>query len=145
VPGGRGRDGLALEIGDLRDVGAHRHPVRAVALVHLEDLLRRHAARIPHDPRLDGRGRALDIAGRDGEVAVLLRNHLERHVEAVLLEDPGILGEREGLESGPAGHADRDFGFLGGDRTVAAKTAAAAKASVFCMDISGMRIETMRI
>ena len=108
------RDGLALEVGDLRDVAANGHAVGAVALVHLEDLLRRHAARVPDDPGLDGRRRALDVARCDREVTVLLRDHLERDVEAVLLEDPGLLGERERLESRPAGHADRDLGFLGG-------------------------------
>src|SRR5205085_6520730 len=37
---------------------------------------------------------------------------LDGHVEAVLLEDAGFLGEREGREAGPARDADRDLGLL---------------------------------
>ena len=110
VPGARGADGLALEVGDLRDVVARGHAVGAVALVELEDLRGRHAVGVPHDPGLDGRRRALDIAGSDGEVPVLLRNFLDVDVEAVLLEDAGLLGEGERREAGPAGNADGDLG-----------------------------------
>ena len=113
-----GRDGLALQVGDLRDVVAHDHAVGAVALVELEDLRRRDAVGVPHDPGLDRRRRALHVARGDRQVAVLLRDLLDRDVEAVLLEDAGLLGERQRREAGPAGDADRDLGFLraGGGR-----------------------------
>ena len=88
------------------------HAVGAVALVELEDLRRRDAVGVPDDPGLDRRRRALDVARGDREVAVLLRDLLDRHVEAVLLEDARLLGERQRREAGPAGDADRDLGFL---------------------------------
>src|SRR5206468_200738 len=77
-----------------------------------EDLFRRHTSGIPDDPRLDSRRGALNVTRRDREVAILLRDHLERYVESVLLEDTGFLGERQRRESGPAGHADRNLGVL---------------------------------
>ncbi len=46
------------------------------------------------------------------EVAVLLRDLLDRHVEAVGLVDAGLLGERDRREAGPAGDADGDLGVL---------------------------------
>ena len=116
VPGARGGDGLALQVGDLRDVVAHDHAVGAVALVELEDLRGRDAVGVPDDPGLDRRRRALHVARGDRQVAVLLRDLLDRHVEAVLLEDAGLLGERQRREAGPARHADRDLGFLGRGR-----------------------------
>src|SRR5678815_1916932 len=48
----------------------------AEALVHLEDLLRRDAVRIPDDPRFHRRRGALHIARSDREVPILLRNLL---------------------------------------------------------------------
>src|SRR5207244_5500068 len=86
--------------------------VGTVALVHLEDLLRRYTTGVPDDPCLDSRRGALNVTRRDREVAILLRDHLERYVESILLEDAGFLGERQRGESGPAGHADRDRGVL---------------------------------
>src|SRR4029077_13769546 len=64
-------------------------------------------------PGLDGGRRALHVARGDGEVAVLLRDLLDRHVEALLLEQARFLGERERREAGPARDGDRDLGFLG--------------------------------
>ena len=46
-------------------------------------------------------------------MAVLLRNLLDGDIEAVLLEDPGLLGERQRRETGPPGNADGDLGVLG--------------------------------
>src|SRR5205085_10974305 len=48
----------------------------------------------------------------DREVAILLRNLLDRHVEAVLLEEARFLGQGERREAGPARDADRDLGVL---------------------------------
>ena len=95
------------------DVVAHRHAVGAVALVELEDLLGRDAVGVPGDPGLDRRRRALDVARRDGEMAVLLRDLLDRHVEAVLLEDAGLLRERQRRKAGPARNADADLDVVG--------------------------------
>ncbi|CAD5297252.1 hypothetical protein BOSE62_71032 [Bosea sp. 62] len=43
-------------------------------------------------------------------MAVLLRDLLDRDVEAVLGEDAGFLGEHQRREAGPAGNADGDLG-----------------------------------
>ena len=92
---GRGRgDCLALQILDRRDIVSGGHAVGAIALVELEDLLGRNAVGIPGDPGLDRRRRALDVTGCNGEMAVLLRDLFQRHVEAVLLEDACLLGEQ---------------------------------------------------
>jgi hypothetical protein len=45
-------------------------------------------------------------------VAVLLRDLLDRHVQAVLLEQARFLGQGERREACPARDADRDLGFL---------------------------------
>src|SRR6185295_9195410 len=77
------------------------------------DLRRRDAGGVPADPGLDRRRGALHVARGDREMAVLLRDLLDRHVEAVLLEQARFLGERERREAGPAGDADGDLGLLG--------------------------------
>ena len=105
-----GRDLLALDVLDRRDAVAHHHAVGAVGLVELEHLRGRDAVRVPHDPGLDRGGGALHVARRDREMAARLRDLLDRHVEAVLGEDAGLLGERERREAGPARNADRDLG-----------------------------------
>ena len=133
VPGALGGDGLALEVGDLRDVRLDHHAVGAVALVELEDLRRRHAVGVPDDPGLDRGGRALDVARGDGEVAVLLRDLLDAHVQPVLLEQPGLLGQRQRREAGPAGDADGDLGFLG--RGAGGNAATARATSDFFMGL----------
>jgi hypothetical protein len=46
------------------------------------------------------------------QVARGLRDLPDRHVEAVLLEDAGLLREGERREAGPARDADRDLGLL---------------------------------
>ena len=105
-----GRDLLALDVLDRRDGVAHHHAVGAVGLVELEDLRGGDAVRVPHDPGLDRGGGALHVARGDREVAARLRDLLDGHVEAVLGEDAGLLGERQRREAGPAGNADRDLG-----------------------------------
>ena len=45
---------------------------------------------------------------------IKLRDHLDLHVQAVLLEDAGLVGQRERREARPAGHAQRDLGLLSG-------------------------------
>jgi hypothetical protein len=52
-------------------------------------------------------------------MAILLRNLLDRHIDAILLEDAGLLGERERREAGPPGNADGDFGVLRGSQPLA--------------------------
>jgi hypothetical protein len=67
-------------------------------------------------------------------VAVLLRDLLDRHVQAVLLEQAGLLGQRQRREAGPAGDADVDLGVLGqGARGGQASAAVARAARVFFM------------
>src|SRR5260221_2791196 len=105
-------DLLALEIGDLGDVVARDHAVGAVALVHLENLFGRHAVGVPHEPGLGGCGGGPDVARRNPEVARLLRNLLDGGVDAVLLEDAGLLSERDRREAGPAADADVHLGVL---------------------------------
>src|SRR5690606_27251130 len=55
-------------------------------------------------------GGALNIARQHGEMAAGLRYLLQCHVEPVLLEDAGLLGERERRKAGPAAIAERDAG-----------------------------------
>src|SRR6476619_2715429 len=45
-------------------------------------------------------------------MAVLLRNLLDRHVEAVLLEDAGLVSERERRKAGPSRDTDGDLDVL---------------------------------
>ena len=45
-------------------------------------------------------------------MAAGLRHLDDVHVEAVLLEDAGLLGERQRRKAGPARHADGNLGFL---------------------------------
>src|SRR6476620_9342371 len=45
-------------------------------------------------------------------MAVLLRNLLDRHVEAVLLEDAGLVGKRQRRKTGPSRDTDGDFHVL---------------------------------
>src|SRR5262245_19316774 len=115
--GRRSGHGLALELPDPSDAVAHDHAVGAVRFVQLHDLLDRDPVRVPHDEGLHRRRRALDVAGCDGEVPVLLRNELDRHVDAVLLEDACLVGERERRKARPPAHADRHLGQVLGLRT----------------------------
>jgi hypothetical protein len=105
---------LALEVGDLLDVGSHRHAVGTEALVQLEDLRRGHAVGIPDDPGLDGGGGALDVARGEREMPRGLRDLAQRDVQPVLPEDARLLGQGQRREAGPAGQAEADLGFLGG-------------------------------
>jgi hypothetical protein len=108
-----GRDRLAFQIGDLRDAGLDDHAVGAIALVELEDLRRGHAVGVPRDPGFDrGRG-ALHVTGGDREVAVFLRDFLDRHIQPVLLEQARFIGKRQRGEAGPARDRDCDLGVLG--------------------------------
>ena len=75
--------------------GLDHHAVGAVALVELEDLEGGHAVGVPDHPGLHRGGGALDVAAGDRQVAVFLRHLLDRHVQAMLLEQPGLLGQRE--------------------------------------------------
>jgi hypothetical protein len=43
---------------------------------------------------------------------VLLRDLLDGHVEAVLLEDAGLVGERKRRKPGPSGDSDADLDVL---------------------------------
>ena len=61
---------------------------------------------------LHGGGSALDGLGGKGQVAVLLRDHLDLHIQAVFLEDACLVGQRERRKARPAGHAQHDFGVL---------------------------------
>jgi hypothetical protein len=45
-------------------------------------------------------------------MAVLLRDLFQVHVERVLFESAGFLGQRQRREAGPAGDSDRHFGVL---------------------------------
>ncbi len=58
---------------------------------------------------LDRGGGALDGAGSECQVTILLRNHLDVDVDTVLLEDAGFVGQRQRRETGPAAHAQRDL------------------------------------
>jgi hypothetical protein len=87
--------------------------IGTVTLVELEDLLGRNTIGIPGYPGFDRGRRALDVARRDRQMAILLRNLLDRHVETVLLEDAGLVRKRERRKTGPAGDADADLDILG--------------------------------
>ena len=52
----------------------------------------------------------------DREMPVLLRDLLEGDVEAVLLEDPGLFGERQRRKAGPARKPERNLRLLGRGR-----------------------------
>jgi hypothetical protein len=131
--GRAGGHGLALQVADLGDAGLDHHAVGAIALVELEDLRGGHAVGVPHHPGFHRGGGALHVARGDGQVAVLLRDLLDRHVEPVLLEDAGFLGQRQRREAGPAGNADGDLGLLrvGGGRAAAT---ASERANSFFME-----------
>ncbi len=107
-----GRDLLALHVLDGGDVVAHHHAVGAVGLVHLEQLGGGDAVGVPDDPGLHRGGRALDVARGDREMPARLRDLLDGHVEAVLREDAGLLGQRERREAGPPGNPDGNLGAL---------------------------------
>ena len=97
---------LALHGGDgvhgVRAAQRHGDAVGAIGLIQLEDLHDRHAVGVPGHVGLDGGRGALDGLGGQGQVAVLLRDLLDRHVEAVLLEDAGLLGQGQRCKAGPA-------------------------------------------
>src|SRR5439155_25470489 len=104
---------LALQVLDRSDIVSCSHAVGAVALVELKDLLRSTTIGIPGNPGFDGGRRALDVARRDGQMAIFLRNLLDRHVKAVLLENAGLVGERERRKAGPSGDPDADLHVVG--------------------------------
>ena len=106
--GRRGRDGLALEVGDRLDVVAGDDAVGAIGFVELEYLLRRHAIGVPYEPGFDRGGGALQVAAGDGERPAGLRYLLQDHIEPVLLENSGLLGECQRREAGPSTDADGD-------------------------------------
>ena len=118
-----GQHRLALQVLDRGDVVAHHHAVGAVGLVELEDLLGRDAVGVPDDPGLDRGCSALDVAGGDRQVAVLLRDLPDADVEAVLLEDAGFLGQRQRRKSRPSRDADADLGLLRRRRSRQARAA----------------------
>ena len=105
-------DGFALEVGKALDVVAHGQAVCAVGAVHQEDLRDGHAIDCPGNVRLHRRGRALDGAGSQRQMAVFLRNHLDFGLDAVLFEQPGFLGQRERPVARPARNAHDHLGGL---------------------------------
>ena len=58
---------------------------------------------------IDGRRGRIERARGERRRALHRRNEADLHVDAVLLEDAGELGELQGLEAGPAAHAEHYF------------------------------------
>ena len=105
-------DGLAFQIGKVLDVVAHGNAICAIGLVHLEDLHDGHAIGVPGHMRLHGGGGTLHGTRGQRQMPVLLGNHLDFDIEAVLLEDPGLVRKRQWREACPSRHAQDDLGLL---------------------------------
>jgi hypothetical protein len=105
-------DRLALELLDRIDVVAHREPVAAVRLVDQRNLHGVDPGGGPDDVLVDRGRRGVECSGGERRRALHRRDHADLDVDAVLLEEAGVLGELERLEAGPSAHAERDF-FLG--------------------------------
>ena len=58
-------------------------------------------------------GCALDGLGGQGQVAVFLGDHFQLHIQAVFLEQTGLVGQGQRGKAGPAGHAQSELDLLG--------------------------------
>ena len=102
-------DVLALEIADLVDAGARGKAVGAVGLVQLHHLHQGHTGCGPADVSLYRRGGALHIAGGNRKMAVFLRDELDRHIDAVFLENACFFSQRQRRKAGPPAHRNGDL------------------------------------
>jgi hypothetical protein len=58
-------------------------------------------------------GRALDAARGQRQMPILLRDHLQFHLQAVLLEEACLVGQRQRRKPRPARHTECELGRLG--------------------------------